>query len=50
MELAFTVNDMGNKVTKHYCKTQSEVRTYAANRQNARHNICGNCVRRFYKD
>lgn len=45
-----TVNDMGSRITKHYCNTQSETRTYAANRQNARHNICGNCVKRLYKD
>ncbi|TKZ36150.1 hypothetical protein [Brachyspira catarrhinii] len=45
-----TINDIGNEFTEHYCQNQSEARTYAANRQNAGHNICGNCVRRLYKN
>lgn len=45
-----TVNDMGSRITKHYCNNQAETRTYAANRQNAGRNICGNCVKRLYKD
>ncbi len=45
-----TVNDMGDEFTEHYCNNQSEARTYAAYRQNEGYNICGNCVRRLYKN
>lgn len=34
----------------YYFDNQSGTRTHAANRQNAGRNICGNCVRRLYKN
>lgn len=43
-------NSKREKYSIAYFDNQAETRTYAANRQNARRNICGNCVKRLYKD
>ena len=43
-------NSKREKYSIAYFDNQAETRTYASNRQNARRNICGNCVKRLYKD
>lgn len=45
-----TCNDIGQILNIFYFDSQAETRTHAANRQNAGRNICGNCVRRLYKN
>lgn len=37
-------------INNFYIDNQADTRTHAANRQNAGRNICGNCVRRLYKN
>ena len=46
----FTRNDIEQILNLFYFDSQSETRTHAANRQNAGRNICGNCLRRLYKN
>lgn len=48
---AFSLNDIENAISDtEYLKTMVETRNYAANMQNNGYNICGNCVRRLYKN
>lgn len=46
-----TINDIGEEIIDiNYCKTRIDARNYAANKQNSGYNVCGNCVRRLYKN
>lgn len=46
-----TINDIGEEIIDiNYCKTRIDARNYAVNKQNSGYNVCGNCVRRLYKN
>lgn len=47
-----TLEDMGivNYKNKRYCKTIDEAVNYSATLKNKKFDVCGNCVKRLYKD